>query len=80
MVLNLALWFGLRVMFGELVEVELPIAGSTMELPAIASFDPLASGIAVSAFLAVSLFRVGMIRVLAVSACAGLALGSVGLV
>ena len=79
-VLNLALWFGLRVMFGELVEVELPLAGSTMELPAIASFDPLASGIAVSAFLAVSLFRVGMIRVLAVSACAGLALGSVGLV
>ena len=79
-VLNLALWFGLRVMFGELVEVELPITGSTMELPAIASFDPLASAIAVSAFLAVSLFRVGMIKVLGVSACAGLALGSVGLV
>ena len=79
-VLNLAVWFGLRVMFEDLVEVTMPAAGTTMELPLVTSFDPLASGIAVSAFLAISLFRFGMIKVLATSACAGLALGSVGLV
>lgn len=79
-VLNLALWFGLRVMFEDLVEVTMPVAGTTMELPLVTSFDPLASGIALSAFLAISLFRVGMIKVLATSACAGLALGSAGLV
>ena len=79
-VLNLALWFGLRVMFEDLVEVTMPVAGTTMELPLVTSFDPLASGIALSVFLAISLFRVGMIKVLATSACAGLALGSAGLV
>ena len=51
----------------------MPITGQALQLPALASFDPLASGIAVAAFMAVSLFRVGMIRVLVTSACAGLA-------
>ena len=79
-VLNLALWFGLRVMFGELVELQLPVVGTTMDVPLAASFDLAASAIAVSAFVAVSLLRVGMIKVLVASAIAGLALGSAGLV
>ena len=79
-VLNLAIWFGLRVMFGDLVEVTVPITGQALQLPAIASFDPLASAITVSAFLAIAVFRVGMIKVLTTSACLGLAAGSVGLV
>ena len=79
-VLNLALWFGLRVMFSELVERELPVVGTTMDLPLVASFDLAASAIAVGAFVAVSLLRVGMIKVLFASAIAGLALGTVGLV
>ena len=79
-VLNLALWFGLRVMFGELVELQLPVVGTTLDVPLAASFDLAASAIAVSAFVAVSLLRVGMIKVLVASAIAGLALGSAGLV
>ena len=79
-VLNLAIWFGLRVMFASLVEVEVPFTGGVMQLPALASFDPLASAITVSAFAAITIFRVGMIRVLATSASLGLAAGSVGLV
>ena len=78
-VLNLAIWFGLRVMFTSLVEVEVPFTGGVMQLPALASFDPLASAITISAFGAITIFRVGMIRVLATSACLGLAAGSVGL-
>ena len=51
-----------------------------MDVPLAASFDLAASAIAVSAFVAVSLLRVGMIKVLVASAVAGLALGSAGLV
>ena len=79
-VLNLAIWFGLRVMFAKLVDVKMPITGQVLQLPAITSFDPVASAITVGAFLAISIFRVGMIKVLAMSACLGLAIGSVGLV
>jgi chromate transporter len=79
-VLNLAIWFGLRVMFTDLVAVTLPFTGRALSLPAITSFDPLACAITIGAFMAITVFRVGMIRVLATSACLGLAAGSVGLV
>jgi len=79
-VLNLAIWFGLRVMFTDLVEVALPLTGRALSWPTITSFDPLASAITIGAFMAITVFRVGLIRVLATSACLGLAAGSVGLV
>ena len=80
-VLNLAIWFGLRVMFGELADVTLPgLDGVGVSLPVLSSFDPLASAIMAGALLAITRFGVGMIKVLAVSAATGLALGSVGLV
>ena len=78
-VLNLAIWFGLRVMFTELVEVPVPWGDMVMLLPSPAYFDPLASAIMVAALLAIVRFRVGMIKVLVTSAAAGLALGSAGL-
>ena len=79
-VLNLAIWFGLRVMFGELTDVTLPgLDGLGVSLPVLSSFDPLASAIMAGALLAITRFGVGMIKVLAVSAATGLALGSVGL-
>ena len=78
-VLNLAIWFGLRVMFTKLVEVPVPWGDMVMLLPSPAYFDPLASAIMVAALLAIVRFRVGMIKVLVTSAAAGLALGSVGL-
>ena len=80
MVLNLAIWFGLRVMFTELVEVPLMVGEMTMMLPSPASFDPLASAIMGGALLAITRFRVGMIKVLLTSAATGLAFGSLGLV
>ena len=80
-VLNLAIWFGLRVMFIELSDVTLlGLDGIAVSLPVLSSFDPLASAILVGALVAIAIFGVGMIKVLAVCAAAGLALGSVGLV
>ena len=80
-VLNLAIWFGLRVMFAELTDVTLPgLAKISVSLPVMSSFDPLASAIMAGALLAITRFGVGMIKVLVVSAATGLALGSVGLV
>ena len=80
MVLNLAIWFGLRVIFTELVEVPLLAGARAVLLPVSSSFDPLAGAIMLAALLAMTRFRVGMIKVLVTSAAAGLALGSVGLV
>ena len=80
-VLNLAIWFGLRVMFDDLADVTLPSLGViTISVPVLSSFDPLASAIIAGALLAITRFGVSMIKVLAVSAATGLALGSVGLV
>ncbi len=80
-VLNLAIWFGLRVMFVELTDVMLPgFDGVAVSLPILSSFDPLASTIMASTLLAITRFDVSMIKVLAVSAASGLVLGSVGLV
>ena len=80
-VLNLATWFGLQVIFVDLADVALPgLGGITVSMPVLSSFDPLASVIIAGALLAITRFGVGMIRVLAVSAATGLALGSVGLV
>jgi len=80
-VLNLAIWFGLRVMFIELSDVTLlGLDGIEVSLPVLSSFDPLASAILAGALVAITRFGFGMIKVLAVSAATGLALGSVGLV
>lgn len=76
-ILNLAVWFGLRVMFGELAEIS--FGGLVLSLPVPASFDPLASAIMAGALLAIARFHVGLIKVLAASAAAGLALGLAGL-
>lgn len=80
-VLNLAIWFGLRVMFTEFIEVEMPlgIVSTQFQLPLLKSFDPLASAITLAAFGAIFVLRTGMITVLAASAVAGLALGLMGL-
>jgi len=79
-VLNLAIWFGLRVMFTELVELPLLVGEMTVVVPSLPSFDPLASAIMGMSLLAITRFRIGMIKVLVTSAATGLALGSVGLV
>jgi len=81
-VLNLAIWFGLRVMFTDLVEVELPLGIITtqLHLPVLTSFDMAASAITLAAFGAIFILRTGMITVLATGATAGLVFGFLGLI
>ena len=81
-VLNLAIWFGLRVMFTDLVEVELPLGIITtqLHLPVLTSFDLAACAITLAAFGAIFVLRTGMITVLATGATAGLVFGFLGLI
>ena len=62
---NLAVWFGLRVLFRSTV----PVLG--VELPVPASLDPAALAIAALAALCVFRWRLGVLRTLAVAAAAG---------
>ena len=66
---NLALWFGLRVLFAEVRQVELGPVG--LDLPALGSLDPLA--LALAALAAACLFglKLGLLRTLGVTAAVG---------
>jgi chromate transporter len=69
-ILNLAVWFALHVLFGEVRELD---AGPLRLLaPVAASLDPVALILAVAALVALLRFHVGMIPVLAGAALCGL--------
>ncbi|MGH6924878.1 MAG: chromate efflux transporter [Propylenella sp.] len=69
---NLALWFGLHVLFAEVGEVALgPLA---VPVPELASIDPAAAIIALAAAIALLRFHVGVVPVLGVAAFGGAAL------
>ena len=70
---NLALWFGLRVLFRTLV----PVYG--VQLPVLSSADPAAIALAILAALALFRFRLGVLGTLGVCAVAGTALGAAGM-
>ncbi len=68
---NLALWFGLHLLFAEVGRAALgPVS---VPVPNPASFDPMAALIAGAAAVALIRFHVGVIFVLALAALAGLA-------
>jgi chromate transporter len=68
---NLALWFGLHVLFGEIGRATFgPISAP---VPSLAAFDPAAALIAAAAAVALIRFHVGVLWVLASAAFAGLA-------
>ena len=69
---NLALWFGLHVLFATVGEARLGLFA--LPLPDLASFDPWAALIAVAAGVALLRYHVNMIAVLAAAAAAGMAL------
>jgi chromate transporter len=69
---NLALWFGLRVIFGEVQTV--PFGPVRVDLPVPGTLDPLALALAVLAALCLFRLRLGVVRTLGVAAAAGLAL------
>ena len=70
---NLALWFGLRVLFRTLV----PVYG--VQLPVLSSADPAAIALAILAALALFRLRLGVLGTLGVCAVAGTALGAAGM-
>ena len=69
-ILNLAVWFGLQVLFGELRPVQL--LGATVDVPVLASANIAAVALAVACAVAVFRFRFGMIPVLLASSMAGI--------
>ncbi len=74
---NLALWFGLRVLFRDIVAVAFgPVV---VDLPAPATLDPAAAALAVLAAFCLFRFKLGVLRSLGITAGAGLVLRLVGL-
>ncbi|NMJ40025.1 chromate efflux transporter [Roseomonas sp. JC162] len=72
---NLALWFGLRVIFAEVRRV--PLGPAAIDLPVISTVQPAALGLAVLAAVLLFGFRLGLAKTLAACALAGLALSFV---
>ncbi|MCC6713384.1 MAG: chromate efflux transporter [Candidatus Dadabacteria bacterium] len=70
-ILNLAVWFSIHTMFGEVNDVR--AFGMTLNVPVWETVDPASVAIAAGAFMLIFLFRLGMIPTLALSAAAGLA-------
>ena len=68
-VLNLAVWFCLHVLFGEVRQVE--GFGMSFDMPVLATLDPAALVLTLAALVAVFRFKVGMIPVLAACSAAG---------
>lgn len=76
-ILNLAIWFGLHVVFAELRTVA--AAGLELALPVWSSLDATAAVLVLAALLAVFRLRLGTVQVLAACALAGLAIHLFGL-
>jgi chromate transporter len=69
-VLNLAVWFSLHTLFGQVDEVRK--SGVRLLIPVWSTLDPAALVIAAFAFLALFRWKLGMLKTLAASAAAGL--------
>ena len=76
-ILNLAVWFGLHVLFAEVGE----FTGYGMELdvPVLETLDPAAAALTLAALIALFRLRLGLLTVLAGSAAAGIGLHLLGL-
>ncbi|MEX2249403.1 MAG: chromate transporter, partial [Parvibaculum sp.] len=71
-ILNLALWFGLHVLFGTVEEVRVSVF--RLWMPELATLDPWALALSAGALVAMLRFHIGMLPVLGVSAALGLAI------
>ncbi|BDG73132.1 chromate efflux transporter [Roseomonas fluvialis] len=69
---NLALWFGLRVVFGQVNRV--PIGPAAIDLPVWSTLQPSALALAVLAAVLLFGAKLGLAKTLVISAAAGLAL------
>ncbi|MDA1090354.1 MAG: chromate efflux transporter [Proteobacteria bacterium] len=77
-ILNLAIWFALHVLFRKVGIFE--GAGLRFAAPDLASLDPASAALSAAAMLAVFRFKIGMITLLGAAAALGLALHGVGMV
>ncbi len=75
-ILNLALWFGLHVLFAEVTVGRFWIV--SLEVPAAGSLDPAALVLTLAAMVAVFALRAGLLPVLGAAAAAGLLWGLAG--
>ena len=69
-ILNLAVWFALHVLFAELVPVQW--LGASVDVPVLRSVDVPSLVLAIAAAVAIFHFRLGMIAVLLASSLAGI--------
>ena len=80
MILNLAVWFALHVLFAQLREVE--TFGMSIDIPVLTTINPAALILTLAAIVAVFHLKIGMIPVLAGCSAAGvlffLAVGAIG--
>jgi putative chromate ion transporter len=73
-ILNLAIWFGLHVLFSDVRQTELvPAIRLDLPLPVWSSLDPVAAILFAGSALMLFVVKAGMVPVLATSAAAGLA-------
>lgn len=77
-ILNLAMWFGLHVVFDDVRTVT--TFGLNLDIPVWASLNAAAAGLVLLALVVVFHFRLGTLAVLAGCAIAGIALELVGLI
>jgi chromate transporter len=75
-ILNLAVWFGLHVIFDEVRTVT--SYGLEIDLPVWSTLNLAAAGLVLAAFVAVFRFRIGTLTVLSACAVAGVILGLMG--
>jgi len=68
---NLALWFGLHVLFRE--QAAMTLGSLQIDLPIPSSIDPVAAALALLAALALFRFRFGVFGTLALTSVCGLA-------
>ncbi len=68
-ILNLAIWFAIHTLSGEVRSV--PFAAGSFEIPVPGTIDVAASLLALAAAVAVFRFKAGVLQVLAVCAAAG---------
>jgi chromate transporter len=71
-ILNLAVWFGLHVVFRQLLPWD--AYGFSLDVPALSSIDPFATLIAIAAALALFRFKIGVIPTLLGCSLAGVVL------
>ncbi len=72
-VASLAIWFAVHAIFARTQAIAAPW-GHVLQAPVLASFDPMAAGLALAAGIALIRFRVNMIAVIGLCAAGGLLL------